>query len=341
MWINCANFTLPCFYCRSAMALMYTFLAQDDRWNSLQLQESQSYTFCFADCACERADHLKRKIDKHHRANLKQHQYINSIVHEVGNILLDNPAESLDLMEARDAVLALICHEVPKPCQNKDSPYELTPTASPDHSINDLINIDDFSNINQVEDDDKILQSEQEPMIGCLNQDQIDSVMTFSRWQGIKNAANIENQYLGKLRAYGLCRKIMASILKMISGDKLKFVLYSGHDRTIHNLGSALGLSLDTPFIPYASRLSFEVYKSNKNAQFYFRLVFNGADITTQINFCEGEKSLRVSRRYRKNKADLCPIENFIRFIHDDYFQNVTNFKDACYVKDNESITSF
>lgn len=322
------------------MALMYTFLDQDDRWNFLQLHESQSYTFCFEDCACERADQLKRKIDKYHRTSLKQYQYINSIVQEVANTLFENPAENLDLMEARDAVLALICHEVPKPCQTKNDPYEQTPIPS-DETLNDLINIDDVSNTNQVEDNDQIIPSDKEPMIGCLSQDQIDSVMTFSRWQGIKNAANVENQYMEKLRAYGLCRKIMSYILKMISGDKLKLVLFSGHDRTIHNLGSAFGLYFDTPFIPYASRLSFEVYKSNKNDQFYFRFVFNGVDMTNQINFCEGDKSLRVSRRNRKSKADLCPIENFIRFIHDDYFQNVTNFKDACYIKNNEPITSF
>ena len=69
-------------------------------------------------------------------------------------------------------------------------------------------------------------------------------------------------------------------------------------------------------------------------------VVFNGHDVTQQIDFCEGGKSLRVTRDSRGNKADLCPIENIIRFLHEDYFGplNATNFKDACILqqKSNE-----
>lgn len=314
------------------MALMYAFL-KSDRWNTLQVQESQSYTFCFSDCACQMADRLKKKIDKMRSKTIEHHPKINSIIQGLGNIL-QNPVT--DTIEARDAILALICHNVALSCQDKNNHNILTPTP-PEIITNDVIYVE-ASNENQVKDDEQIVQSlDDEPMIGCIDTIHIDSLMAFTRWQITQNADSLENHHLSMLRAYGFTRQLMNFILKMISGEKLKFVLYSGHERTLQNFGSALGLPLDL-FISYASRLLFEVYKSTRNTQFYFRIIYNGMDITNRIHFCKGEKSLRISRGHRKNNADLCPIENLIRFIHDDYFQslNVTNFKDACFVKEND-----
>lgn len=132
-----------------------------------------------------------------------------------------------------------------------------------------------------------------------------------------------------------MIRHIVGYMLKMISGDRTKFVLYSGHDCTMQYLTAALGIVNSQgqgQTINYASRLAFEVYRSDAHTDYYFRVVYNGRDVTQQIDFCEGGKSLRVTRDSRGNKADLCPIENIIRFLHEDYFAplNATNFKEAC-----------
>jgi 2-phosphoxylose phosphatase len=172
---------------------------------------------------------------------------------------------------------------------------------------------------------------------GCVEHSHIMALMSYNNWQAAKEMRSRDMRTQGLLRAYGLLRHIVNFMLKIISGDKIKLVLYSGHDKTMQSVQAALGLNRlleDNPFIPYGSRLVFEVYKSdNKDIEYYFRLLYNGVDVTNQIHICEAGKSLRVNRG-RKQKADLCPIENIIRFIHDDYFNslNVTNFRDACFV---------
>ena len=184
----------------------------------------------------------------------------------------------------------------------------------------------------QVEEASEEDSSEKEPVNdGCVDPNQVEALLTYSNWSELRESKNKLMIQQRLLRSYGLIRNIVNFILKMISGDKVKFVLYSCHDKTLQYLLSSLGLILETPYIPYAARLSFEVYRSEMNTQFYVRLIYNGRDVTKSVSFCEGGKSLRV-KRGRMGKADLCPIENIIRFTHDDFFAplNATNFKDAC-----------
>lgn len=111
-------------------------------------------------------------------------------------------------------------------------------------------------------------------------------------------------------------------------------MLYSGHDHTIEQLASALGLANDPLLLRYASRLMFEVYENLEESHntgagvVYFRLLSNGKDVTSQIGFC---KQLMVQR----TNEVLCKIEDIVRFLHDDYFTtlNSTNFKEACLAK--------
>lgn len=331
---------------QSAMSLMFGFIPVH-RWGSLYVQESHSLAFCFSDCACPQADTLKKVLSKQAVQLLAQHPAVVSVVQWVGTSLLQNPIEPLNPLEVRDAVLSIICHDAPLPCHKqvkKEQVASTAATSTTDADISDVINIDqedgggkiNVQSQNTVEPDDLVAEPEPE---GCVEQSHVAALMSYTHWQGLKENRNKFSRRAGLLRAYGLIRNIVNYMLKMVSGDKTKFVLYSGHDRTLQYILGALGPHLDNPFIPYAARLSFEVYKSDKDTQFYFRLLYNGHDITRQIEFCEGGKSLRVNRGSRGNKADLCPIENIIRFIHDDYFLslNATNYKDACTIVQKDS----
>lgn len=365
---------------QSAMALMFA-LVPSDRWLSLQIRESHSLAFCFSDCACSRADQIKDWISKEYAKHLGRHQTAAAVVQWIGSNVLQNPTPKMQAMEVRDAVLSIICHNAPLPCRkNGRIEYQVAAAATvDDHTLavstaeesNDLINIDqddvaaaannvNANNINnnriamQKDSVNDILEAEldgiasSEPEIdGCVEASHVEALMSYTQWQGAKEAKHKFTRQHGSLRAYGLIRSLVGFMLKIISGDKTKFVLYSGHDRTLQFLIAALGLNSNaynqSYFVPYATRLSFEIYKSEAGtgdlSEYYFRLVSNGYDVTRLIEFCEGGRSLRIKKDSRGNKADLCPVENIIRFIHDDYFAdfNATNFKDACTTSANKN----
>lgn len=87
----------------------------------------------------------------------------------------------------------------------------------------------------------------------------------------------------------------------------------------------------------------FQVYRNTESvtiaeqlpvgSDYFFRLVFNGKDMTNSIHFCKnsGISPLSTPRKLSSG-VYLCPIESIIRFLHDDYFTvfNATNMKDAC-----------
>lgn len=119
--------------------------------------------------------------------------------------------------------------------------------------------------------------------------------------------------------------------LSQVSSSGPFFVLYSGHDHTIEQLTTTLGIQNDPLLLRFAARIVFEVYQENSDVPnneatgVYFRVLSNGKDVTRQITFCKNVLAL-------ENKVVLCRIEDIVRFLHDDYFSslNVTNFKDAC-----------
>lgn len=347
---------------QSAMAMMFSFLSPE-RWLSLVIRESHSLAFCFADCVCPKAEQIKKLLTKQFSNQLNKHPTIAAVVQWIGSNVFENVQNPIKMqpLEVRDAILSLICHDAPLPCRNNANAVEKSRksmVASTTES-NDLIIIDQEETNNNnaiskssdnlsnriIDPDNDIFEPEIE---GCVETSHVAALMSYTEWQGIKEAQHKLTRQQGLLKAYSMIRHIVANMLKIVSGDKIKLLIYSGHDRTIQFITTALGLyqklnqnsmSDQSYFIPYASRLAFEVYKSEAEtgdaAEYYFRAVYNGIDVTRHIEFCEGGRSLRINKNSRgNNKADLCPIENIIRFIHDDYFTtfNATNQKDACSV---------
>lgn len=156
---------------------------------------------------------------------------------------------------------------------------------------------------------------------------------------------SLNNNIISILKAYGLIKNIVQKMLAIVSNNKPKLIVYSGHDKTLQYLATALGFGDDILFVPYASRIIFETYlrrQSNVDIysdvlpkEYYFRILYNGEDVTKKLIFCRGDKSTMNRRQDSKGQSResyFCPIEYIVRYIHDDYFVslNSTNYKDAC-----------
>ncbi|XP_018783962.1 PREDICTED: 2-phosphoxylose phosphatase 1 isoform X2 [Bactrocera latifrons] len=296
---------------QSALAILFSFLP-NDKWLSLNIRESQSMAFCFTDCTCHQAELLFKRQKNEQKLNLTLQPDISKVIQWVGGTLLQHTPNGINnVQDVMDVLNMILCHDAPLPCrQTISNNSRLFSTQLGTTDLNDVINIDQDENAadsNFVPENIFNEDLDSENSMGCVEDTHVTALMAYANWQSTYEVAHIYYRRIGLLRSYG-------------------------HDWTLQYLTAALGIRTGKTFIPYATRLAIELYKSETHTDYYFRIVYNGRDVTQQIEFCEGGKSLRVTRDSRGNKADLCPIENIIRFLHEDYFAplNATNFKDAC-----------
>ncbi|EDV57426.1 2-phosphoxylose phosphatase 1 [Drosophila erecta] len=333
---------------QSALAMLFTLLPAD-KWLALNVRESHSMAFCFGECSCPQSALLRKRLEAMGDKQLLKRRDVLDVMQWIGGTILQHTPNGIsNPFEVVDALLTVLCHDAALPCRRKkqvSTPKSLRKSSN--QELVDVINIDQdetAANLLQeaqtqtepdspeVENGNPSVQAD-ESQEGCVESSHVDTLMSFADELSQRSAGHSYYKLSGLLRSYGMIRHIVSYMLKMISGDRTKFVLYSGHDCTMQYLTAALGIiTSQGQTIAYASRLAFEVYRSEAHTDYYFRVVYNGKDVTQQIDFCEGGKSLRVTRDSRGNKADLCPIENIIRFLHEDYFSplNATNFKEAC-----------
>ncbi|KAH8413003.1 hypothetical protein KR009_007375 [Drosophila setifemur] len=333
---------------QSALAMLFSLLPAD-KWLALNVRESHSMAFCFGECSCSQSALLRKRLEALGDKQLLKRSDVLGVMQWIGGTLMQHTPNGIsNPFEVVDALLTVLCHDAALPCRRKKHvATPKSPKKNPNQELVDVINIDQDETATNVlqeapnplepdspeaENVNPLVQAE-EPQEGCVEPAHVDTLMSFADELSQRSAGHSYYKLSGLLRAYGMIRHIVSYMLKMISGDRTKFVLYSGHDCTMQYLTAALGIiTSQGQTIAYASRLAFEVYRSEAHTDYYFRVVYNGKDVTKQIDFCEGGKSLRVTRDSRGNKADLCPIENIIRFLHEDYFSplNATNFKEAC-----------
>ncbi|EDX03417.1 2-phosphoxylose phosphatase 1 [Drosophila simulans] len=333
---------------QSALAMLFTLLPAD-KWLALNVRESHSMAFCFGECSCPQSALLRKRLEAMGDKQLLKRGDVLDVMQWIGGTILQHTPNGIsNPFEVVDALLTVLCHDATLPCRRKKTLSTPKPIRkNSNQELVDVINIDQdetAANLMQeaqtqvepdspeVENGNPSVQAD-EAQEGCVEPSHVDTLMSFADELSQRSAGHSYYKLSGLLRSYGMIRHIVSYMLKMISGDRTKFVLYSGHDCTMQYLTAALGIiTSQGQTIAYASRLAFEVYRSEAHTDYYFRVVYNGKDVTQQIDFCEGGKSLRVTRDSRGNKADLCPIENIIRFLHEDYFSplNATNFKEAC-----------
>ncbi|XP_014473129.1 PREDICTED: 2-phosphoxylose phosphatase 1 [Dinoponera quadriceps] len=285
---------------QSAVALLYA-LFENDGFQSLariSLQESQSYAFCNNECACPAAEKFLKQYLKETSSHLKSHPAVGELIRQAASAVFELPeqAQNCDPNTLRDALLTYVCHGASLPCADLDTQRT------------------------------------------CVKSDHVTGLFAYTDWESKQVAKSSSRIKYGLLKAYGMLRGIVTFMLRIISEARPKVVFYSGHDKTLEYLATALGIVSDMA-THYASRLVIEVYKINPRndnrlaSDFYFRVVANGRDLTPKIPFCKNANTYSDDGEQTGRKAvKLCPIENIVRQLHDDYFVpfNATNFKDAC-----------
>ncbi|XP_070168277.1 2-phosphoxylose phosphatase 1 [Polyergus mexicanus] len=295
---------------QSAVALLYA-LFENDGFQSLakiSLQESQSYAFCNNECACPAAEKFLKQHLKETSNHLRSHPAVGELIKQAASAVFELPdqAQTCDPNTLRDALLTYVCHGASLPCA-------------------DLA-------------EDTLRATAQRT---CVKSDHVTGLFAYTDWESKQVAKSSSRNKYGLLKAYGMLRGIVTFMLRIISEARPKIVLYSGHDKTLEYLATALGVVSDVA-THYASRLVIEIYKINPRndnrlaSDFYFRVVANGRDLTPKIPFCRNANTYVSDDGEpgpgKKGVVKLCPIENIVRQLHDDYFVpfNATNFKDAC-----------
>lgn len=98
----------------------------------------------------------------------------------------------------------------------------------------------------------------------CVYPEQALRIFSYVDWDSRQLGKSISREKYCILSAYGLIKNIVSHLLKIVSNEKPKVVLYSAHDKTIQFLLTALGITLnEAVFPPYASRIVFEVGTKN------------------------------------------------------------------------------
>ncbi|XP_063244225.1 2-phosphoxylose phosphatase 1 isoform X2 [Bacillus rossius redtenbacheri] len=308
---------------QSVVAFLYSFLSPESL-QRIVLRESQSLAFCFDDCACPAAEKYRRRFQLESARHFRSHPAVVKLVGDAAAVVFEMPDKALssDPHALRDALLAYVCHGAQLPC------------AEPRAGAREA----------------------------CVRPEHVTGLLAYTEWEARQHARSGSLRRWCLLRAYGLLRDVVSHVLRLVSERRPRLVVYSGHDKTLQYLATALGLASEATAAPhYAARLVLEVYKGREQRptsrrpeggpaarDFYFRLLFDGLDLTDRVQFCKGSGSILVKPARKLNATHtgnlsapvlrkmsatyLCPIESIVRFLHDDYFGsfNATNFKDAC-----------
>ena len=161
----------------------------------------------------------------------------------------------------------------------------------------------------------------------CIPWPLIGKVWEYLDYNGVSQLGSYAYQRQQRLLMHPLLHIILHRMHNVTAGaERSKFVLYSGHDKTITPLATALGIH-DGRWPRYASRVVFELFSKGdaKTTQktYYIRVLFNGEDKTKQVRFCKG-----------KTIDGMCPLSYFQNFVfHEDlqYFGKTT-YREACQV---------
>nr|XP_045582239.1 2-phosphoxylose phosphatase 1-like [Procambarus clarkii]XP_045582240.1 2-phosphoxylose phosphatase 1-like [Procambarus clarkii] len=279
---------------QSVLAFLYSFIPNFDI-SKIRMREGKGVSFCENDCRCEKTDYFDQKYDQERKDYRKSHPGVVDLVRSINPLIKANPS-------AEDIVNPLVMRDalLSYVCHGATLPCN----------------------------NDK-----------CVKVEDVTSLISYEEWEGKQKRTSAQRK-AAKLRSYGLLKNIIATMDGMIGDAKPRVVIYSGHDKTLKYLLDSLAVpNYQLPY--YASRLIVELYRNSSVAQnseyrasYFFRLVYNGKDITKSIPFCDSFtiKQLK-SGSVKRGTISLCGVGKLETYIRPElYFKefNAVSYREAC-----------
>lgn len=128
---------------------------------------------------------------------------------------------------------------------------------------------------------------------GCVTWPLVNQMWQFVHNMSASEHGSYVHEKADRLRAYPLLTEICLNLRNVTHGSTNKLTVYSGHDQTLLPILTSLGI-FDFEWLPYASRLVFELYRSLykpvqkiANGTYVLKIVYNGKDKTSQVRMCK------------------------------------------------------
>ena len=272
---------------QSAVAFLYGFLPKFDI-NQLKISTTDPPNFCFAgqnkgsSCICPAVEFYENKSRKELKKKRRTSVMYTNLQSELSDLTGIAKEKIPWIASYLDFLNGYVCHDKPLPCYGNGKCFTW-------------------------------------PLIGKMWKFR-DVYLSGTE------ADNLSHKKYSRLYMQPLLREIAKRMGRAAKrNDTFKFILYSGHDMTITPLTSALGFNYGT-HPPFASRITFELYhhspSTNSVQNYFFRILFNGRDMTPNVTFC----------REKTNRDGLCSLNNFLQFVLYDNlkFFNANSYDEAC-----------
>ncbi|KAK7074824.1 2-phosphoxylose phosphatase 1 [Halocaridina rubra] len=256
---------------QSLLAFLYSFLPGFDI-SAVRIQDGKGISFCDNDCRCEKIDFFDQKYEQERRDYRKSHPGVVELVRKINPLVKANP----------------LSDDITNPLVMRDALLAYVCHGAP------------------------LPCSESK----CVKIEDVTGLISYEDWEGKQKRTSAQRKS-AKLRSYGLLKSIIAYIDGMVADSKPRVVIYSGHDKTLKFLLDSLAITnYQLPY--YASRLIIEVYRNTTSPQnpeygknYFFRLVYNGKDITRFIPFCDSVmiKQLKTGS-VKRGSINLCSVSS-------------------------------
>ncbi|KAK6176468.1 hypothetical protein SNE40_014752 [Patella caerulea] len=156
----------------------------------------------------------------------------------------------------------------------------------------------------------------------CITKDMLSGLTEYLDKSGAAYEKSPSFKKHNQLSSYPLLMDIGNHMISVAHGKtNEKFVLYSGHDKTVSPVLSVLGIN-PGKWVKYATRVVFELYnRHDVKDHYYIRILHDGKDLTSQVNFCK-----------EKMSNGLCKIKHFLQFLKEDILNETRTkqFSKAC-----------
>lgn len=153
----------------------------------------------------------------------------------------------------------------------------------------------------------------------CLDYDLANKLFGFLDWT-FSNSCTREGSLVGLIP---FLRHSVLGLMEVVTRRKAnakRFILSLSHDDVMTHLMLALGIRLDG-WMPYASRITFELWKtSSKEEAFKVRVLFNGTPVTQRLTAWNGVT----------DASELLPYHLWKSYLENGNYRDTPSYDHAC-----------